>query len=110
MQDKDILTANGNPQSEQYEGVRAIMRLASQAPRLGLDGSQRAASHKSIFTRRLLGWIDSKGSLSLSVILVSCLKPIRIKDWEEPHHLNTTSIPITMSPLYHLQHPIAAPT
>lgn len=42
-------------------GLRAIMRLAPQAPRLGLDRSQRTASHKSIFTRRLLGWIDSKG-------------------------------------------------
>lgn len=37
------------------------MRLAPQAPRLQLDGSQGTAPHKSIFTRQLLGWIDSKG-------------------------------------------------
>lgn len=61
LQDKDILAPNGNFQSEQYKGVRAIMRLAPHAQRLGLDRSQRTASHKSIFTRWLLGWIDSKG-------------------------------------------------
>lgn len=84
------------------------MRLAPLSLGLGLDRSERNSTTQihfhTVALTELLGWIDSKGSLSLSVILVSCLKLIRIKDWEDPHHFNTTSIPITMSPLCHLQH------
>lgn len=68
LQDKDILTLNGNSQWEQYKGVKAIMRLAPQALRLGLDRSQRTASHKSIFTRRT--WQSFWAGLILRVSVI----------------------------------------
>lgn len=55
-------TLNGNSQSEQYKGVRTIMRLAPHALRLGLHRSERTESHKSIFTRQ---WQSSQDELIL---------------------------------------------
>lgn len=84
LQDKDILTVNGNSLPEQCVGRGGSDNYEISPtrfqPGLGLDETQRAASHKPIWTLwgpterapRLLDWFSRP--LSLSVILLSCLK------------------------------------